>query len=72
MEEKDHKVTELMNYTGVCRTALATPGQLTTGGGQKVITLEQHKRAVIVGLVGTVGIVGIPFLNQLKKPINRH
>ena len=65
----DHKVTELMNYKGVCRTALATPGQLTRGGGQKVITWEQSKR---VGLVGTVGIVGIPFINQLKKPRNRH
>ena len=65
-------MTELMNYKGVCRTAPATLGQLTRGGGQKVITLEQPKRVVIFGLFGTVGIVGIPFVHQLKKPINRH
>ena len=29
-EQKDDRLTELMNYKGVCRTALATPGLLNT------------------------------------------
>ena len=28
LEEKDESISELINYKGVCRTALATPGLL--------------------------------------------
>ena len=37
---KDHSLTHLMNYEGVCKTALSTPGLLTTPGVLKMVLVS--------------------------------